>query len=211
MKKTVSILLVAILCLGLFAGCNLPDAITSASEDVTIINPLPETLDVANLSDCTVAVSLAQGDVFADDSGNTMMKAKVYNYECYDMADIAALAEHDVIVRRGEEIEITKLERLDSGLVRINGGEEAGGFDLASDESTVYFEVGMDDAKAYYELGSVTLPISDAFVYRDENGTEYKADAFTSDAAIVYDFAPNTTTIVIEGGVVTQMSKVILP
>ena len=74
---------------------------------VTIINPLPETLDVANLDDCTVAVSLAQGDVFADDSGKAMMKVTVYNYECYDMADIAALAEHDVIVRRGEEIEIS--------------------------------------------------------------------------------------------------------
>ena len=46
----------------------------------------------------------------------------VYSYELYDMVDIASLKENDVIVRRNEEITVTEFERLDSGLVRINGG-----------------------------------------------------------------------------------------
>ena len=76
----------------------------------------------------------------------------VYSYELYDMVDIASLKENDVIVRRNEEVTVTELERLDSGIVRINGGEENAGFDLILNDSTIY-----------YELGKVKLPVSDEF------------------------------------------------
>ena len=133
------------------------------------------------------------------------------------MVDIASLSENDVIIRKNEEVKATEIERLDSGLVRINGGEENGGFDLVSDESTVYFEVGANDAKAYYELGKATLPVSDEFEYIDESDLDaeakiyYSGDFLAKDSGIDYNFSPNNTSIVIENGTVTKMSKVYMP
>jgi hypothetical protein len=133
------------------------------------------------------------------------------------MVDIASLNENDVIVRKNEEVKVTELERLESGLVRINGGEEKGGFDLISNDNTVYYETGMSDIKAYYELGEVTLPVSDEFEYVDESDldsqarTYYPGDFLSEDAGIEYNFTPNNTTIVIQNGIVIKMNKVYMP
>lgn len=215
MKKTLSIILTLILSVGLFAGCNSQTG--KEENNAKVINPLPETLDVNALDNCTVAVSLEKGDVYVDDNGKMVMNLTVYSYELYDMVDIASLKENDVIVRKDEEVTITEVERTDSGLVRINGGEENGGFDLISNDSTVYYETGMNDIKAYYEIGMVTLPVSDEFEYIDESvldseaKTYYPGDFLTDDAEIEYNFTPNNTSIVIENGTIIKMNKVYMP
>ena len=124
MKKTLSIILTLILSVGLFAGCNSQTG--KEENNAKVINPLPETLDVNALDNCTVAVSLEKGNAYVDDSGKMVMDVTVYSYELYDMVDISTLEENDVIVRKDEEVTITEVERTDSGLVRINGGEENG-------------------------------------------------------------------------------------
>ena len=215
MKKTLSIILTLILSVGLFAGCNSQTG--KEENNAKVINPLPETLDVNALDNCTVAVSLEKGDVYVDDNGKMVMNLTVYSYELYDMVDIASLKENDVIVRKDEEVTITEVERTDSGLVRINGGEENGGFDLISNDSTVYYETGMNDIKAYNEIGMVTLPVSDEFEYIDESvldseaKTYYPGDFLTDDAEIEYNFTPNNTSIVIENGTIIKMNKVYMP
>lgn len=228
MKKTLSILLALVMVIGVFAGCTAdtkkaetaPEAPTTKITPEAagnVISPLPETLDADALDNCTVAVSLEKGDAYVDDSGKMVMKVKAYSYELYDMIDIAALEVNDVIVRLGEEVKVTELEVLDSGLVRINGGLENGGFDLASDESTVYYEVGMDDTKNYYELNEATIPVSTEFEYLDESAPDaeaklyYPGDFLTDDAGIEYNFVPNNTSIVIEDGYIVKMTKVYMP
>ena len=213
MKKTLLIILALILALGLFVGCKKG----TENKENKVIYPLPETLDIKELDNCTVAVSLEKGDAFVDDSGKMVMKIKAFSYELYDMVDIAELKAGDVIKRLNEEIEITELERLDTGLVRINGGEEKGGFDLASNDSTVYYEIGMNDVKNYYELGEITLPVSDEFEYVDESELDseakiyYPGDFLTEDAGLIYNFNPNNTSVVIENGVIIRMTKVYTP
>lgn len=217
MKKTVSIILILILCFSLLAGCKTQTENNNAETNAKVVNPLPETIDVNKLDNCTVAVSLEKDDAFVDDNGKMQMKVTVFAYDMYDMVDIASLNENDVIVRKNEEVKVTKLERLDSGLVRINGGEENGGFDLVSSDSTVYYETGMNDIKAYNELGKVTLPVSDEFEYIDESDldaeakTYYPGDFLTDDAGIEYNFSPNNTSIVIENGTIIKMNKVYMP
>ena len=217
MKKTVSIILILILCFSLLAGCKTQTENNNAETNAKVVNPLPETIDVNKLDNCTVAVSLEKDDAFVDDNGKMQMKVTVFTYDLYDMVDIASLNENDVIVRKNEEVKVTKLERLDSGLVRINGGEENGGFDLVSSDSTVYYETGMNDIKAYNELGKVTLPVSDEFEYIDESDldaeakTYYPGDFLTDDAEIEYNFTPNNTSIVIENGTIIKMNKVYMP
>ena len=222
MKKTLSIILALILALGLFAGCkkgteNGENKEIQEIKENKVISPLPETLDIKTLDNCTVAVALDKGDAFVDDNGKMVMKIKAFSYELYDMVDIAELKAGDVIKRLNEEIEITELERLDTGLVRINGGEEKGGFDLTSNDSTVYYEIGMNDVKNYYELGEITLPVSDEFEYVDESDLDseaeiyYPGDFLTEDAGLIYNFNPNNTSIVIENGVIIRMTKVYTP
>ena len=132
MKKTVSIILASLLCLSLFAGCDkeAADANSSATQkegEGNVIFPVDETLDIENLENCTVAVAINEGGVVADDNGKMQMTAKVYTYELYDMVDLAELKVGDVITRLGENVTVTALERLDTGIIRINGGEEEGG------------------------------------------------------------------------------------
>ena len=215
MKKTLSIILVLILSIGLFAGCNTQTG--KEENNAKVISPLPETLDLGALDNCTVAVSLEKGDAFVNDSGKMVMDVTVYSYELYDMVDIASLEENDVIVRRNKEVTVTEVERLESGLVKINGGEENGGFDFVSNDSTVYYETGMNDIKAYYELGKVTLPVSTEFEYIDESDLDAEAkkyfpgDFLIEDSGIEYNFTPNNTSIVIENGTVIKMTKVYMP
>ena len=215
MKKILSIIFALVLCLCAFSGCKAP----AENEELNtkVIYPLPETLDINALDNCTVAVSLENGDIYADESGKIKMDAKVYTYELYDMVDIATLAENDVIVRRNEQVKVTEIERLETGLVRINGGEENGGFELISNDSTVYYEIGMSDIKAYYELGELTLPVADDFVYVDESDLESEAKEYTKEDLVAdvseteYNFNQNNTSVVIKDGVVIEMHKVYMP
>lgn len=217
MKKTLSIILILILAVGLFTGCNTQTGNKNEESNTKVISPLPETLKIDAIDNCKVAVSLEKGDVKLSDNGKMVMDVTVYSYELYDMTDIASLGENDVIVRKNEEIKVTELERLESGLVRINGGEENGGFDLVSNDSTVYYETGMNDAKAYYELGKATLPVSDGFEYVDESDLDeqakiyYPKDFLAEESGVDYNFYPNNTSIVIENGTIIKMNKVYMP
>ena len=217
MKKTLSIILAVVLSLGMLAGCGTKTETESKEPNVNIISPLPETLDINALDNCTVAISLENGGVYVNDSGKMVMDVTVYSYELYDMVDIASLKENDVILRKNEEVKVTEIERLETGLVRINGGEENGGFDLVSNDSTVYYESGMNDIKAYYELGGVTLPVSDEFEYVDESDLDadtkkyFAGDFLKDDAGIEYNFSPNNTSIVIENGTIIKMNKTYMP
>ena len=217
MKKILSIILAMVLSLSILAGCGTKTEDQNKEQNANIISPLPETLNINALDNCTVAISLENGGAYVNNDGKMVMKVTVYSYELYDMVDIATLKENDVILRKNEEVKVTELERLESGLVRINGGEENGGFDLASNDSTVYYESGMNDIKAYYELGNVTLPVSDEFEYVDESDLDVDAkkyfaeDFLKDDSGIEYNFSPNNTSIVIENGTIIKMNKTYMP
>ena len=217
MKKILSVIMAVILSLGMLAGCGTKTETKSKEPNVNVISPLPETIDINALDNCTVAISLEKGGAYVNDSGKMVMDVTVYSYELYDIVDIASLKENDVILRKNEEVKVTEIERLETGLVRINGGEENGGFDLVSNDSTVYYESGMNDIKAYYELGSVTLPVSDEFEYVDESDLDagakkyFAGDFLKDDAGIEYNFSPNNTSIVIENGTIIKMNKTYMP
>ena len=217
MKKILSVIMAVILSLGMLAGCGTKTETESKEPNVNVISPLPETIDINALDNCTVAISLEKGGAYVNDSGKMVMDVTVYSYELYDIVDIASLKENDVILRKNEEVKVTEIERLETGLVRINGGEENGGFDLVSNDSTEYYESGMNDIKAYYELGSVTLPVSDEFEYVDESDLDadakkyFAGDFLKDDAGIEYNFSPNNTIIVIENGTTIKMNKTYMP
>ena len=193
-------------------------AVTEAPAPVAkTIAPLPVTIDMNNLTDCTVAVSIAAEDLLVDNTGARVLPVTVYAYDLYDMIDIAMLTVGDTIILRGEEVLITSLNTTDYGAVQINGGLDAGGYELRTDEHTVYYETGYSDVKTWFELGKVVLPVSADFVFTDNADPESDTqiftleDLFTDKVAHVYGFTPHNTRIVIEGGVVTRMERIYTP
>ena len=76
-----------------------------------IISPLPVTIDLNQLDNCTVAVSFEEGDAYVDDTGIMRLDATIYTYDLYDMVDISLLEEGDTIVIRHQEVSVKNLER----------------------------------------------------------------------------------------------------
>ena len=189
------------------------DAQQSAQE-AKRVEPLPETLDVNALTDATVAASFSAEDISEKD-GKTQITLTVYDYDVYDMVDVAQLAVGDTIVADGKDMVVTSREDKD-GFVTINGGLEQGGVDLTSDDSGVYYAVGMDDAKSYHELGRITVPVAEGFVLTDNADPEHPDETYAASdlaklAASEPGFTANNTLATIEHGELTVLARSYTP
>ena len=189
------------------------DAQQSAQE-AKRVEPLPETLDVNALTDATVAASFSAEDISEKD-GKTQITLTVYDYDVYDMVDVAQLAVGDTIVVDGKDMVVTSREDKD-GFVTINGGLEQGGVDLTSDDSGVYYAVGLDDAKSYHELGKITVPVAEGFVLTDNSDPEHPDETYAASdlaklAASEPGFTANNTLATIEHGELTVLARSYTP
>ena len=102
-------------------GLGPNDLPTPEISEVQIIRPLTTTINVANLEDCTLHVGINE-DSFIERDGEKYMNFMIYDYDLYDLVDISTLEVGSIIELRGEEIEVKEIERLDTGLIYINGG-----------------------------------------------------------------------------------------
>ncbi len=178
------------------------------------IEPLAESLDPQALTDATVAASFGADDISETD-GKTELTLTVYDYDIYDMVDIAQLAVGDTIVVDGKDMVVTSRED-ENGFVTINGGLEQGGVDLTSDDSGVYYAVGLDDTKSYHELGKVTVPVADGFVLTDNADPEHPDETYAAAnlaelAASEPGFTANNTLATIEHGKLTVLVRSYTP
>lgn len=225
MKKTIiAVLLISFLC----AACTQEQAETSeystteavvTSEDISPkrIMPLPCTVDVNQLQDGTLAVSLEEDALRRDESGNLKMHLTVHTYDFYDMVDISQMQVGDTININRQDLLITSLEETQYGSVLINGGLENGGHELRTDENGVYYEIGYSDVKSYYEIGSVTLPLSEQFVYVDASDLDLGEAIWNLEEfeamyeEIKFYFQPSSTSVVVENGAVTSLMRIYVP
>ena len=191
-----------------------PDASEQAGEEQASEEPMPESLDPQALTDATVAVSFGADDISETD-GKTELTLTVYDYDIYDMVDIAQLAVGDTIVVDGKDMVVTSRED-ENGFVIINGGLEQGGVDLTSDDSGVYYAVGMDDAKSYHELGKITVPVAEGFVLTDNSDPDHPDETYAASdlaklAASEPGFTANNTLATIEHGKLTVLARSYTP
>ena len=193
----------------LLTGCS------GEKEPAVTVTPLPDTV-MENLTDAVLSVSLEEGDAYVDDTGIMQMDLKIYTYDKYDMVDISALKVGDILATHSGEVEIASLEHSETGIVSINGGLKAGGLDLVTDDSTIYFETGMNDAKNWYEAGEATIRVSVDFKFLD-NGDPGQGEvlfypgSFLIGEVTNYDFTPYNTTIRIENGQIIEMNRIYIP
>ena len=184
------------------------------AQEAKRIEPLPEDLDLNPLTDATVAASFSAEDISEKD-GKTQITLTVYDYDVYDMVDVAQLAVGDTIVVDGKDMVVASREDKD-GFVTINGGLEQGGVDLTSDDSGVYYAVGLDDAKSYHELGRITVPVAEGFVLTDNSDLEHPDETYAASdlaklAASEPGFTANNTLATIEHGELTVLARSYTP
>ena len=215
MKKTV--LLIAILGL-LLSGCGASQADAEPSAEAAApvtVSPLPAGVDLDNLKDCTVAVSLEAGDIFRNDDGAIQLRVTVYSYwDRYDPVDIAGLKVGDELVIEGNTISVHSLEE-DKGDIRINGGYEQDGYTLRTDDDGVYYAVSSNDMHLWKPVGTTVLPVADSFVYFDRadlSGAEmaYSAEDFLA-GALDHSFSPQNTALRLENGAAVELTRFYTP
>lgn len=176
-----------------------------------------QSTSMESIEDAILAVSFEKGDLSLNDDAQAELTFTVYSYDLYDMVDISLMEVGDTIRFCGEDIEISSIDRNDNGPISINGGIDAGGFDLYTDEDTVYYARGWDDMKYYYVVGQAGFLVSEDFVFTDSSDLEkgeqtyYVGDFLTEDSGIEYNFTPNNTTIRTEGGIVVEMNRRYVP
>ena len=90
------------------------------AQEAKRIEPLAESLDLNALTDATIAASFGAEDISEKD-GKMELTLTVYDYDVYDMVDIAQLAVGDTIVVDGADMVVTSREE-NNGFVTINGG-----------------------------------------------------------------------------------------
>ena len=182
---------------------------------VAKIFPLPDTT-MDNLDNAILSISLEEDDAYVDDTGKMQMDVKIYSYDKYDMVDISILKVGDIIVSHAGEVEIASIERKDNGLIYINGGLDADGFELATGDNGIFYEQGYNDAKNWYEVGMATIRVSVDFRCHDTSALEkgevlYYPGSFLIGEVTDYNFTPYNTTIRVENGQVVEMHRVYIP
>ena len=209
------------LCL-LLAGCTrknepvtlpAPEPATRPIVQTNWIQPLPSAIDLENLGDCTLSVSLQEGDIYTDDTGATQMKLTVYDYDRYGAADVAALRVGDTITIDGENVVVKELNVDAYGTVAINGGLDGDGYSLATSEDTTYHRLLENDSKDYHEVGNITVPVDESFIYNDlsaEKPAVYTVSDLLSGKA-EYSFYAQNTTVRLEKGRAVEMTRVFVP
>ena len=194
---------------------TIPPVVTEPVAVATTIRPLPDTT-MDNLHDSIISIALKSGGAYADETGKLHMELEIYSYDKYDMVDISMMKVGDILVTSGGEAELLSLETLGNGSISVNGGLFENGFDLATDDSGIYYESGYNDTKSWYKIGEVILSVSENFVCYDSSDLEQGDKVFTSESFLNgdisnYDFTPYNTTVRIENGQIVEMNRMYMP
>lgn len=222
------ILTIVMLC-AILAGCTSsgskpeqpaePTAVETKAEETVaaaVIRPLPDTTMEA-LENSVLNISFTQNDLYQDESGKTILRMQIYTYEKFDMVDISRLKAGDIFLLSGEEIPVESVERNDYGTVLINGGLDEGGFDLATDDSGIYFVHGYSDVKSWMPVADAEFVVSETFVFHDSANLELDTVVYDAEDLVngvpefIFGYQPQNTTVRIENGQVVEMNRIYTP
>ena len=161
----------------------------------------------------TAPVSFAAADVKKDGDKITLTM-KVYEQELFDAVEVSQLKAGDTLTAGGQTVKVTEVKERKAGGVTINGGYEKGGITLFPGDGGTYYQVKENDAKTYVKVGTATLPLSDKFELVDnaENANKkLTAQDMTTLKEDSIGFNENNTTVTVENGVITNITRAYMP
>ena len=201
-------LVILILSAGLWAACS--------GGAHTVVAPLPCGYEPGNLSDCMVPAGFSADD-FRWMDGSLVMT--VYSEDLYDAPDLVRMQPGDTLLYGGEKIAVRNIVE-EKGLLVVNDGLDNGGAWLRAAGGGTFRAVQFDDHSLYTELGLAELPLSQDFIIIDcgefptdpsdtvRNGQKLYLEALADWKA---DFSPLNTTVLIEGGEITEINRRWIP
>jgi hypothetical protein len=180
------------------------------TEPAAVVRPLPDTT-MEQLTDAILSVSLAEGDVYLDDTGKLQMKVKIYACDAYDAAQVTRLKVGDTLVTHGGEVSVSSVACSENGSLYINEGLQ-----LTPGTGGIFHAVGADGGEDWYEIGQATLRVSADFTGYDHADPKvgediFYAGDFLGGAVTDYSFTPDNTTIRVEDGQVVELNRIYIP
>ena len=146
-----------------------------------------------------------------------------YTEDIYDIVDVSKMAVGDTFEAEGKTVTIESMETDEFGHININGGYDAeNGYTLTTeDDSNGWTTLLDDDFCTYTERGAANLELAENVTFTDSSDIEAFNNgsdplAVTGIEAVTKaimesandSFYEHNTTIVIEGGKVTEINRV---
>lgn len=212
-KNRMIALIFCVMMMMLLAGCGNDGK--QAQKEAQRVEPMLSGITMETMTDETFPASFSAVDL-TEQNGDLALKVTGYEEELFDAVAITTLKAGDTIVAGGKEYAVENVEQNQNGIISVNGGEEQGGIDFATDDDGgVYYVEGMDDAHTYANLGTASLPLAATFVFIDNSDLdhpdqEYHAEAFRKileDDANSYGFEVNNTTVTVENRQITEIVR----
>ena len=210
------------------AGCgtsgeNQSTNITSTQVDMPIetsteeicVEPIQSMYDVNDLSNSEFAASFAADDVKTQEN-QTGIHLTAYDYEQFNASEIENLKVGDTLVIDQKEMKVESVEPQSDSWIQINGGLEQDGCDLYKGEDGLYYEMQLE-SKSYQPMTELDLPLTKNFVFMDSSDPDKQGQKYNTEEFLdllkddVYGFYPNNSTVTVENGEITQITRNFIP
>lgn len=215
MKRVICAILALVMIVSL---CSCGKNAGTDEEEITAVGTLPVSFDdPAALSDAMTPVAFTADSLKFAEDGTATMDVDIYVQVMYDAVDVSKLKEGiRFFDAEGNEMQVESVKFKDD-TVLINGGLDDGGVTLISIGGGVYMQALAEGYVAVFNCGTATYPVNAECVLIDNADPENQdvtvtlAEMADYLAADTITFNPNNTTLVIEGGEITQIVRNYLP
>ncbi len=205
------------------SGKNQSTNITSTQVDMPIetsteeicVEPIQSMYDVNDLSNSEFAASFAADDVKTQEN-QTSIHLTAYDYEQFNASEIENLKVGDTLVIDQKEMKVESVEPQSDSWIQINGGLEQDGCDLYKGEDGLYYEMQLE-SKSYQPMTELDLPLTKNFVFMDSSDPDKQGQKYNTEEFLdllkddVYGFYPNNSTVTVENGEITQITRNFIP
>lgn len=192
--------------------------VTYEKIDGNFIAPQPYYVDIDNVDNGYYNVTI-DGSGISEADGKVTVRAEIFAEDTYDIVDVNFMAAGDVLYVNGQLMPVETVDKLDSGVIEVNGGIENNGCALRpEEESNCYVYFGMDDAMSYSRKGVAELTLSEnAKLFDNSDPTEVKESEGRDVAPALQKLAENyalycnSTRILVEDGEIVEINKFYTP
>ncbi len=188
--------------------------IETSTEEICV-EPIQSMYDVNDLSNSEFAASFNADDVKTQEN-QTSIHLTAYDYEQFNASEIENLKVGDTLVIDQKEMKVESVEPQSDSWIQINGGLEQDGCDLYKGEDGLYYEMQLE-SKSYQPMTELDLPLTKNFVFMDSPDPDKQGQKYNTEEFLdllkddVYGFYPNNSTVTVENGEITQITRNFIP
>lgn len=188
--------------------------IETSTEEICV-EPIQSMYDVNDLSNSEFAASFNADDVKTQEN-QTSIHLTAYDYEQFNASEIENLKVGDTLVIDQKEMKVESVEPQSDSWIQINGGLEQDGCDLYKGEDGLYYEMQLE-SKSYQPMTELDLPLTKNFVFMDSSDPDKQGQKYNTEEFLdllkddVYGFYPNNSTVTVENGEITQITRNFIP